>query len=793
MANRASNQTVGKGLSHVAEIVRVPTVAELARVQAVPQRRTEFLRIPLLLLQRTEFLRIPLLVAVLSAAGTAGVVQAASGQAYASAGSGLNLVVDTQWVDGYGYRPVWIDITPTLLVNADRTLHVEFKVVSMWPQRELTVSQDIDIPAATTATLTTQLSVPQYFPWQSYELNVWEDGRFQKTLSQKNVGVTNWNQFSSEGLPTVLIVTDNAPAPPVVGVGGGPVIVAPAAPLAAGAMVPGFPNLAVLAEVLPVESIQQGYGTVNAGQPAAYPADLQAAVAIDRLPERWIDYTSVDLICVSWKQLDLLATKHPPRWAALRRWTAAGGNLLVSDVGDDFARLAELERLLGVSPPAETAGAAPRAGWNSPNKNDYVRELGPPFGKSMSGLVTVNGQQVVMAPAPPAPPERPAFVTRPVELGMVVAVAAGEPFAERPEVWGAMLRTLTPDRWAWYRRHGVSLDRDNAEFWNWLIPGVGLAPVTEFRVLITLFVILIGPLNYYWLKRRGRLHLLLVIVPFCALVVTSSLFGYAILADGLGIRARARSYTAIDQRRGEAVCWSRVTYYAGLSPSGGMNFPDDVAVIPIQPQGSDSQRTLPNLGLIWSEGEQNLARGWLPSRTQTQLLTVRSRPSTAGLRWIGPAKEGDPPRIENRLETHIKRLLLADDEGNHYRAIDVPPGASVALEPADVTAEETELVKMFRAGTPAVPEGFDASVYSTLGGRRYNPWRARGVSSLPEASLSSGRLEQKLRETPGVSGALPSPLPPRSYLAFVECSPELVWGVPSPRPEAGLHVVVGRW
>jgi len=788
MANRAVNQPVEKRRSQVAALVGIQSVSP----------RSSKLRTPL---------RALIIVSALSSTGAAAAVHAASGQMFASTGKGLHLVVDTQWVDGYGYRPVWIDITPTVPVMADRSLHIELKVKSNWPQRELTVSQDIDIPTSTATTLTTQISVPQDFTWNMYELNIWEDGRFQKTLSQ-NVGFNNWNQVSTEGLPTILVVTDNAPAAPAVAIAPGAKLAPPTPPLAVpigssplGAQIP---NSAVLAEVLPVENIQaQRYGTVNAGQQTGYPADLLAAVAIDRLPQRWIDYTSVDLICVTLNQIKRLAEDHPPRWAALRHWTAAGGNLLVSGMGNDFAQLEEAERLLDLSPPTQTAGATPRAGWNSPNKNDYNRDLGPPFGKTTNGLgvvtATVNGQQVPIAPAAPAAaPESPAFVapgfvTRPLELGMVVAVAADDPFAEPPEMWGALLRTLTPERWAWYRRHGVSLDRDNTDFWNWLIPGVGLAPVTEFRILITLFVIIIGPVNYYWLKRRGKLHLLLVIVPLCALLVTSSLFGYALLADGLGVRVRARSFTAIDQQRGEAVCWSRVTYYAGLSPSGGMSFPDDVAVMPIQPDGADGQRRQPNLGLIWSEKEQNLASGWLRSRTQTQLLTVRSRPSAAEVRWVAPAKAGDPPRIENHLETQIERLLLADDEGNHYRALDVPPGATVALERADVATEEAELVKLFRANAPAVPDGFDANIYSSLGGRRYNPWRVRGATSLPDPSLNSGRLEQKLREFQNVVRPIPSPLSPRSYVAFVDCSPELVWGVPAPRPEAGLQVVVGRW
>jgi hypothetical protein len=713
-------------------------------------------------------------------------LEAATGQRTGSTGKGLNLVVDTQWVEGNGYRPIWVDITPTTPTTADRTLHLEFKFTSHWPQREMIFSQDIDIPAGMATTLTTELSVPQEFSWQMYELNVWEDGRFVKSMSQ-TVGLSgvNFNQTSDEGLPTVLLVSDTpiavATAAPVVGTSmGGAATVATVTPPAA---TPSGPNTDVLASVLPCENFQ-AYGVANPTQGLAYPAGMLATMTIDRLPQRWIDYTGIDLICLSLGQLERLAAEHPQRWTAIRRWTASGGNLLVSGIGGDFEHLAELEQLLDLRMPtavtAETAGA-PRAGWAAPNKKDYNRELEQPFGK---------GPSVPATPVTPVEaPARSAFVTRPLEIGMIVAVAADDPFAEAPEVWGWILRTLTPDRWAAYRRLGVTLERENADFWNWLIPGVGLAPVNAFMVLITVFVILIGPVNYYWLKRTGRLHLLLVIVPLCAFSITAGLFGYAVLADGLGVRVRARSFTAIDQRRGEAVCWARISYHAGLSPSGGLNFPADVAVTPFYPDANDYEARRPRQGLIWSDEQQNLANGWLLSRTPAQFLTVRSRRSAAGVRWIEPAEEGEAPQIENGLETRIDRLLLADAEGNHYRALDVPAGATVRLETADVGSEMGALQKVVRDAAPALPDGFVQPSYTTFGRRGY--WR--GNSSLPPASLGTGRLEHMLRATCGMAGMPAQPPGPASYVALVDASPELVWGVPSPKPEASIHVVVGRW
>jgi hypothetical protein len=162
------------------------------------------------------------------------------------------------------------------------------------------------------------------------------------------------------------------------------------------------------------------------------------------------------------------------------------------------------------------------------------------------------------------------------------------------------------------------------------------------------------------------------------------------------------------------------------------------------------------------------------------------------LTWIAPVKAGDPPRIENGLETRIERLLIADDEGNHYRALDVPARATVAIEKFDIAAEQTEMQKIYRAAAPSVPQGFDSRIYSMVSNRRYYGWAGR-TNAPSDATLGSSVLEHNLRTVPGMFGNLPSPLEKRSYVAFVDSSPELVWGVPAPQPEASLHIVVGRW
>ena len=106
------------------------------------------------------------------------------------------------------------------------------------------------------------------------------------------------------------------------------------------------------------------------------------------------------------------------------------------------------------------------------------------------------------------------------------------------------------------------------------MPGIGLTPVGSFLVLIALFVVLIGPVNYYLLRRWRRLYLLLVTVPAGAALRDAALFAYALICDGLGVRVRVRGLIEIDQRVGRTVSWSRQSYYAGLAPSQGLASPN---------------------------------------------------------------------------------------------------------------------------------------------------------------------------------------------------------------------------
>lgn len=732
---------------------------------------------------------------------TARQAAAISGYRDTTTSKGITLSTSCEWFDGGGYRPVEVSVLAATPMAADQTLHIELHGrQNYYGQHEIAVSQDIELPAGSSGVVET-IAVPQHLTLHSFQAEVWLNGRYSRTLSQPIRGIAGAS-VRCEGLPNVLLVTTAAPA----------------APLPLGTL---DPKSGPLMSVFPADYAQQQYNfalTTKATYPAGVPLPTMMSLTYDRLPRRWIELSSLDLVCIDLGTLEQLAAKEPARCVALRQWLASGGNIIVFDVGPAAARADDAARLL--APTGSLTGGLVGDGWQKPAANDRANRL-KSYGSAQSPII-VNGS--TLAPSPPggvpagaapgagamttpAPvivdelpplPDPPPFVLRRIGSGMLLAADTDDLFAQPPLDWIWMLNSLGSDRWLWYRRHGLSLDRPNADFQNWLVRGVGKAPVTEFRVLISVFVLAIGPLNYLWLRRRGRLYLLVLVVPLAAGVVTFSLFGYAILADGLDVRVRARTLTQLDQRSGQAVCWSRLSYYAGMAPSGGLAMPDDVVVLPLTANENDFGDLPRRQNVLWSPPEQTLVSGWLPSRTPMQYITVRSRASQAALRVL--PRRGGGLQVANQLGTRVIRLLLCDESGRCHRAADIAAGATAALEAvADAADEKAAIVRFVGDFQPRLPEDYVSPSAYRYGRRNYRYWNSAN-NSLIAPSQMSGRLEVELHEvftepgkaaSAGKSGGFA--LGRRRYLALVERSPEVVYGVANPREEDSLHVIVGSW
>ncbi|MFO0897642.1 MAG: hypothetical protein U0836_09505 [Pirellulales bacterium] len=680
-----------------------------------------------------------------------------------SAKNGLLLSINAIGAQGLGYRPLEVTFTALTPAPADRSLTVEFITYHRFGMSEaVRVTEHVDLPAGAASAKAT-LRLPQYAGWDAFGVKAWEDGEQLEELSFERMG-TAGQQFN-EALPRMLVV--------------GPASVDLSGLHAATA------------------GVQQSIAAAGQTAPA-----LVSLLEAKQLPDRWLDYTTFDIVVASWDQLDALMHNHPQAWQALRGWTSAGGNLVVYRASDDWQWLKEFETAAqppaflpspgGAAGPRDAATADPAKPADKVAPQGAVVAIEPltntPAGWSSAATPQPlqpwlhNDAAKLVLPGNAVPP--PARLLRPWDLGQVLVLRA-DPLTPDPAVWPVMWQELGDVRIAAAPRLGLSSLAPNPDFWNLLVPNVGLPPVDAFRVLITLFVLLIGPVNYFLLRRLQRLHLLVFIVPAAALLVTLSLLSYAILGDGLGVKIRPRTLTILDPGRGAGLCWQRLSYYAGLAPSGGLTFSPETAVFPLVAQPSPYGRGQATRVVVWGE-HQNLTRGWLASRTPTQFVTLRVAGTSAS---IGVAAAGNGLELSNRLGTDILQIVVADDQGRFFHAADLPDGKSAAAKEMPLLEAVGRLASLMGRARPEAP----AEMISGGWGSQRSYGFSGFDSPWPDPHQETSRLEQTLEQLSEAGKAGQLPLGPRSYAAIVRRSPLAEYGY-EPVEEAGeLHVILGRW
>jgi hypothetical protein len=729
--------------------------------------------------------------------------------------------LESHWVSGNGYRPVKVTINnvPAGPTTFDRDFRVRLTPHGYYgDEGNVQVEAYVEMPEGTSAG-TAWVAVPQVDGWNYVDVEVREGGRRIEELSENAVDFSSSGARGPSGygeaMPSVLFIDSNTPD------------FTYRQRLQRGAMgapMPTYdlPDLRTWNAIAP--NINDRYGNrsnIQSDDDSAVRAtdtdSLNLAnqmpkveiLNFDQLPDQWLHYTCLDLIIISIDDLRVLAKKQPKQWAAIVEWTRSGPTLIVTGMGAEFEHLNELNKLVGFLPEAPADGQLPEhAGWQKArdefaygrvNAVEKILETDNGVNYSVQGN---DGSTIRKNPQLSVDGQKPPFAIRPLGLGRVAAMAKAEPLAKGSPDMAWLLNQLESRNWTSYQRHGISFARQNSDFMTFLVEGTGKVPVLSFLVLITLFVIIIGPVNYVLLKHWRRLYVLLVTVPAGAAIVTISLFSYALLSDGLGVRLRARSYTRLDQRDGQSFTWARQSYYAGLAPSGGLRFPPNAAVYPIeeQPRNRSSGR---RRELAWTDDHQQLRSGYISSRQTAQYLVLSGGKSERKL----VVKSGAPPKVVNQLGAPIKHLALRDKDGNYFHLQDlVADEEKTLLVPTDVKkkdltpAEKYAIAlkpfgELYNERRPTMPIGYQTNEYGggLLGfsqggypGYGYDPYGR----NLPTPTFGTSILERELLRTATNSS---SQLEPGSYVALLERSPDMPVGYPETEERGSFHILEGRW
>ncbi len=682
-------------------------------------------------------------------------------------------------VGGNGYQPIHVTVRPIgQQFNRDHRIGVIIE-----PRND----QDSDLdfrfreefvaPESATSYQTTLL-VPHYFPWDVIDISLLEDGvpietgRRGFSLSSQ-LRVRHVNQTLTVG---VVVARDAAvqdaawKACPdvralVTALGQGPI------PDGSDAKIERLTHQASLDLAKQVQ-----------------PANVQFRVLDETdLPTEWLALSQLDILIIAGPVVERVTTENPPAAKAIERWLAAGGNLWI--YASDLALPSWVPAAAYQTPPASSVIGAKllndQLDLNS--KNDTSRLVHQHWGVVKESQVygfrnsnSLRERREVMEELRKI--EHPLTRIQPAAevvkglrfasfgLGTVVAISDEDPFPGSFQFWKSVAEMHPPLHLIWSDRMGIDVPAGNDNYWMWLLASLGQPPVKSFVLLNTLFAVVVGPLCYFYFRRHGRLYLLYFFAPLLALVITASLFVFALVSDGIQTKVRSRQLTWVDPEAGYQVQQARQTYYAVMSRDKGIELSDQVAVYPVQHSPAldysyYGRRNRSDSGgeVIVADGRRIHRGSFLPSRNQVQYLSMNVAERPGVVRF-----SVEDSLAINDLERRLRQLIVRDFDGKYWITEELQPGEQARAIETDSAALNQLLGPDVRPTLGEVP--MLRRSYFTFGG-------------VTTAGVQVSLLENRLEEW---SGGMPR----GSFLGITDLDQELL-GVDDATILDSVHVIMG--
>ena len=609
----------------------------------------------------------------------------------------------------------------------------------------------VSLPQDATTYETTVL-VPHFHRWESCWMRVYEDGRpLGKTATQLNLPrpVLDWGQQVGFGIivPRDAETRDEAWAV--------------------------FPDLRSMVTVFgdgPITD-QSTVKRFNEKEARDYLDRLNFGMARFRvleeneLPSSWLAYSQLDVMLAPYPVLERIAKEQPDALAPLLQWISTGGELWLYAAPQEAALANSIFRGLPPSHDGFQYRQKPSNSLTLSQENITNAIEYEPWSKSYNQGYSSSGvrRSKVYADLTKAKHPMTETFTRKQLLDQVQLAEYGrgrvallfneDPFPGSFQLWQGLQR----QKQLWNIRHGVDYANGSDSYWAWLMAAVGGPPVTMFIIFNVIFVILIGPVLYFSLRKKRRLYLLYFLAPALAFLATSGLFTYAFVSDGFANRGRIRMLTWIDARGGADDCaivnQSRETYYSVVDSRFGLQFDNETLALPVvfPEQTRTYNYYSANSNSPGSYRVEKNASGrryggdFLQTRTQTQFITVRPEKGPCPVEVDFSV---NPITVTNRWDSDHKTIVVRDKNSKFWIAGPVAANEMVEMRQSDLQElttllQESEVLEP-RLDTSTLPYRMQnafsdkSSLEAHFGNWTENPDNGSFIiwTSVPESSFA---------------------------------------------------------
>ena len=668
--------------------------------------------------------------------------------------SGLTVDVSVEAVPGQGYQPVYLDVRPTVgnRFTRDRRLGVTISPRSAYNTAiDFDYHTELFLPESASSHEQTVL-VPYYYSWDELTIQLTEEGKnltggHRVFMPGRKLRTCDTNQAVTVG---VLLPQDskrkNAAwelCPDVRGL----VTVLGDGPLPEGKK--HGPNIARLDHQASLSLLHE-----------VQPAFVQfRPLKEDRLPSQWLEYSQLDLLLIPSPLLNRIRMEQPESFQAIADWIATGGSVWVYATNTETMTWISSDKITKL-PAGQVAGPAAvkkdlslqSANDTSKLTQDYEQKV---VKESKYSNTTYKKRsdafaQLTDAKHPLTTMENPAAVAKRIGyatygLGMVIAIADNDPFPGSFQLWQAVVKKNSLDHLTWKQRVGVDITGGNVNYWNWLIPSVGQPPVKSFVFLNAFLALLIGPISYFYFRRKQRLYLLYFFAPLTALFATIGLFVYALISDGTESMVRVQQLTWLDLQNAQMTHHDRQTYFPVMAREPGISVRPDIAFFPVHHSpsgygyGYNRQQSNNQRGdIVVSRSAQSFRGGFFSTRRQRQYISVGVTRNGLTEKTAALKFRPEDSVISSALPFDIDQLVVRDPRGQYWLTRDLASGGNKKMLSSNSSVLRDSL-RPFRPSPAAVPklqQSYWAGMYGqstgsevNLMGRRFNEWVKKGMPS----------------------------------------------------------------
>lgn len=211
---------------------------------------------------------------------------------------------------------------------------------------------------------------------------------------------------------------------------------------------------------------------------------------------------------------------------------------------------------------------------------------------------------------------------------------------------------------------------------------------------ITVFGILIGPVNLFWLAPAGRRQRMFWTTPLLSLGGSLLLLAIMVLQDGVGGNGARLTLAILQPEQKRMALIQEQVSRTGVLLGRAFPIAEPGWMEPLTLNSSAGFNPMREIRYKHEQDEHSRTGDWFSSRSVQAHLLETVRPGRGVIEVFAPAAAGQPPSVLSSIETPLRKLFIVDESNAVWVAEDVGTGEKKVTK----TATHAQLGDWMRNG-----------------------------------------------------------------------------------------------